>query len=943
MSIRAVGSRLFKHGQNIVRNICRRDYNQNTTNIAEKINVIQGVPSAPAPITNTTLASRTFALRNVGLQFSIHARRIFVDNVLNRVTNTLASELRKKAARRILFGDSRPFLAFVGVSLASGTGILTKEEELEGVCWEIREAISKFKWTSDSAYIGNDVDTISLKDMDIGKPIAKGSNAVVYEANFKVSEKNIEPPKNDFDVSDSYLKYPLAVKMMFNYDVQSNAMAILQAMYRETVPARRYSTKNNINAWEMELMDRRIPLPPHPNIVNMLTVFTDYIPDLKGNKGLYPAALPPRIYSEGEGRNMSLFLVMNRYNCTLKEYCAVESHSQRVAALLFAQLLEGIVHLNLHGIAHRDLKSDNILLDTSEKYAPILVITDFGCCLADKNHGLALPYNVYDIDKGGNAALMAPEIILQKPGTFSVLNYSRSDLWTAGTIAYEIFDNYNPFYDNSKFKKLRNVDYNEDDLPALTEEVSPVIRKLVKHILKRNPNQRLDPELAANIMQVFLWGPSVWLKKGSKIPSSAEILQWLLCLATKVLCEGSTRLHSEDMLRVACFLKRFNNVVQVDLCYNAIGDLGIEYLADGCLSCCCNNLEHLNLMGCDITARGIKAIAECWNTLRLRSLRLASNKIGTEGGILVSELLGKSETLLHVDVGDTDQTVATLNYFMGVMRNDIGTINCLQIFDYSRVIPMSKKYQYEPDHIATSIGEMLKVNTSLLELHIQKNQLDGHDVELLLIGLKENETLLFLDLGYNRIGDHGIELLAKWLSVKPVLLGLNVAGNGIGNTGARALSFGIPFSKLRLLDITFNKISTPGLIDILNSIKKPYVLRYFFFWGNKIEHETNLIIERMLLSGVLVQQQIDVELYTDDDVIYAAYYPSNHYKHRYYCVLDHGCPAELRIKRNKIVHDFAKPRALIKFRYYDRFPPVDHSLKPDPRPCFDCWRNRENF
>lgn len=41
----------------------------------------------------------------------------------------------------MLFGDSGPFLAFVGVSLASGTGILTKDEELEGICLEIRVRI----------------------------------------------------------------------------------------------------------------------------------------------------------------------------------------------------------------------------------------------------------------------------------------------------------------------------------------------------------------------------------------------------------------------------------------------------------------------------------------------------------------------------------------------------------------------------------------------------------------------------------------------------------------------------------------------------------------------------------------------------------------------------------------------------------------------------------
>lgn len=73
----------------------------------------------------------------------------------------------------------------------------------------------------------------------------------------------------------------------------------------------------------------------------------------------------------------------------------------------------------------------------------------------------------------------------------------------------------------------------------------------------------------------------------------------------------------------------------------------------------------------------------------------------------------------------------------------------------------------------------------LREVHLQKCEFDGHDVELLLIGLSFNKTLLLLDLGYNRIGDHGIELLANWLRSRPCLLGLNVAGNEIGDTGAR--------------------------------------------------------------------------------------------------------------------------------------------------------------
>ena len=53
----------------------------------------------------------------------------------------------------------------------------------------------------------------------------------------------------------------------------------------------------------------------------------------------------------------------------------------------------GISFLHHTGVAHRDLKSDNILIDISGGVAyPRLVITDFGCCLADSGHRLRLSY-----------------------------------------------------------------------------------------------------------------------------------------------------------------------------------------------------------------------------------------------------------------------------------------------------------------------------------------------------------------------------------------------------------------------------------------------------------------------------------------------------------------------------------------------------------------------
>lgn len=66
------------------------------------------------------------------------ARRAFVDNLLSRVTNSLSADLRRRTARQLMYGNSRPFFALVGMSLASGNGLLTNDNQLEGVCWEIR-------------------------------------------------------------------------------------------------------------------------------------------------------------------------------------------------------------------------------------------------------------------------------------------------------------------------------------------------------------------------------------------------------------------------------------------------------------------------------------------------------------------------------------------------------------------------------------------------------------------------------------------------------------------------------------------------------------------------------------------------------------------------------------------------------------------------------------
>lgn len=128
--------------------------------------------------------------------------------------------------------------------------------------------------------------------------------------------------------------------------------------------------------------------------------------------------------------------------------------------MLLTQVLEGLVHLSRYKIAHRDLKTDNILVEYSQPdQLGVLVLSDFGCCWHDPRFGFKCPYPTEDMDKGGNAALMAPEVANAEPGLFSFINYSKADVWATGTLAYEIFGLKNPFYHTKQNRGLDSRSY----------------------------------------------------------------------------------------------------------------------------------------------------------------------------------------------------------------------------------------------------------------------------------------------------------------------------------------------------------------------------------------------------------------------------------------------------------------------------------------------------
>ncbi|NWX91482.1 PINK1 kinase, partial [Nothoprocta pentlandii] len=430
----------------------------------------------------------------------------------------------------------------------------------------LRDPLSSFHWQG-----------FKLEDYLIGQPLGKGCNAAVYEAALPLPSDGQESLKGNHpagkgptvqqDHSSAFCvaeeepepkhqqkaAFPLAIKMMWNISAGSSSSAILHAMRAELVPATAVALAGEYGAvsCRRNSIFGRKKLRPHPNIIQVIRAFTSSVPLLPGALTDYPDVLPLSLNPRGIGHNRTLFLVMKNYPCTLRQYLWDNLPDARLATMMILQLLEGVDHLVRHGIAHRDLKSDNILVEFDSDGHPWLVITDFGCCLVDENNDLRLPFTSNSMTRGGNGCLMAPEVITASSGPGMVIDYSKADVWAVGTIAYEILGLINPFY-GYEDSTLESRSYHEDQLPKLPDHVPREVQQVIKMLLQRDPSKRISARVAANVLHLSLWGESVPF---SETLTLDQMIAWLLCQsAATLLMDGLVDKSRVETKMKMCFL-----------------------------------------------------------------------------------------------------------------------------------------------------------------------------------------------------------------------------------------------------------------------------------------------------------------------------------------------------------------------------------------------------
>ncbi|XP_006890448.1 PREDICTED: leucine-rich repeat-containing protein 34 [Elephantulus edwardii] len=334
------------------------------------------------------------------------------------------------------------------------------------------------------------------------------------------------------------------------------------------------------------------------------------------------------------------------------------------------------------------------------------------------------------------------------------------------------------------------------------------------------------------------------------------------------------KITSEDFWILSKILKKNPYINGLDVRYNLLNNTGAYYAAK--LLEKQLNLIYLNLMFNDIGPDGGEVIATALhNNTVLRYLRMSGNKIENKGGMFFAAMLQINSSLEKLDLGDCDLGMQSVIAFATVLTQN----QAIKGINLNRPILYG-----EQEESTVHMGQMLRQNNCLIELHMCKHDMKNFGLKQLCDALYLNSKLRYLDISCNRITYDGIVFLASVLKSNTTLEVLDISFNRIENPGAKYLGETLASHNrsLKALSVVSNNIEGEGLTALAQSMKTNVTLSHLYIWGNKFDEATCVEYSKLIELGRLKPDNTDIEPYVVDGHVYLAEVSNGLKKHYYW-------------------------------------------------------------
>ena len=268
------------------------------------------------------------------------------------------------------------------------------------------------------------------------------------------------------------------------------------------------------------------------------------------------------------------------------------------------------------------------------------------------------------------------------------------------------------------------------------------------------------------------------------------------------------RLAAAGSAAVGRLLQNNSILYMLNIAGTGIGAAGLDSITSGLKNN--TSLGVLNLSNNLLGGKALERLADTLADTNLHELNISWNKIGNEGcehlGLLISGGCGGYCTLTKLDISGNEITEAGISKLFAALR----------------------------------------VNSTLQQLNLKRNNFSAGLSENFLQFLQENNTVEWLNIAHCAINCEGLAGFVAGLGKNTGVRNLMLYHNAIRDTGAELIARGLAKNVvLRQLDLSSNKISTSGGLALARAIQTNESLQVLLLGNNALKDEAGQLFSEV--------------------------------------------------------------------------------------------------